>query len=199
MGCIKMKAVQFKRMDDPVKKNSGRRIYQCYVKIDDIPEGITFETNPREQNLNKDIPKQIESSLLSNDGDFHIKNRGIVISAQKVSYDTKKEEAVVVFGDPYEHGDIDGGHTYFICLKHKGKGLNQYVRFEIMIGVEDIIEELAAARNTSEQVDDKSLAELAKKFDPIKDAIDGVSFFNRIAFKQNQKYTEDGKKQKMMK
>ena len=54
-----MKAVQFKRMDDPVKKNSGRRIYQCYVKIDDIPEGITFETNPREQNLNKDIPKQI--------------------------------------------------------------------------------------------------------------------------------------------
>lgn len=92
----------------------------------------------------------------------------------------------LLFDDFYEHGNIDGGHTYKVILKHQGKGLQQYVQFEIMVGVEDIIEPLAAARNTSTQVDEKSIAELEGKFAPIKDSIGGMPFYNRVAFKQNQ-------------
>jgi AIPR protein len=88
--------------------------------------------------------------------------------------------------DDYEHGNIDGGHSLKVALQHQNKGLNQYMAFEIMVGVEDIIEPLAAARNTSVQVDDKSLAELSNKFEPIKDSIGGMPFYDRIAFKQNQ-------------
>lgn len=55
-----------------------------------------------------------------------------------------------------------------------------------MTGVEDIIEDLARARNTSVQVDEKSMDELANKFDPIKEGLEGMPFYNRIAFKQNQ-------------
>ncbi len=70
------------------------------------------------------------------------------------------------FSDSLSHGDIDGGHTYKIVCLHKGEGLEQYVPFEVMTGVEDIIEQLAEARNTSVQVDQKSLAELAQRFEP---------------------------------
>lgn len=185
MTMYKVKATQFKRMDDPLGRENKRK-YVCYVHIDDLPEDISFGPNPRDQKLTTGVAKQIEESLLSNDGDFHIKNRGIVISAAKVEYDSKTSIMKLMLDDDYEHGNIDGGHSYKIALKHKNKNLNQYLQFEIMVGVEDIIEPLAAARNTSVQVDDKSLAELSNKFDPIKDAIVGMPFYNRIAFKQNQ-------------
>ncbi|MGL5641396.1 MAG: AIPR family protein [Paraclostridium sp.] len=197
MTIYKVKAVQFKKMEDPLNRN-GKRKYTCYVNIDDIPEGIPMATNPREQKLTTSVAKEIEKSLLSNDGEFHLKNRGIVLSAAKVIYNTKESEMDIILDDPYEHGNIDGGHTYQICLKNKNRGLQQYVQFEIMVGVEDIIEPLAEARNTSSQVDDKSLAELGQKFEPIKDAIGGMPFFNRIAFKQNQQHKVDGKNVKMI-
>ncbi len=185
MTMLKIKATQFKRMDDPLLR-ADKRKYVCYVHIDELPKNISFGPNPRDQKLTTAVAKQIEESLLSNDGDFHLKNRGVVISAAKVQYDTKKGEMTLFLDDDYDHGNIDGGHSLKVALKHQNKGLNQYMAFEIMVGVEDIIEPLAAARNTSVQVDDKSLAELSNKFDPIKDAIGGMTFFERIAFKQNQ-------------
>ena len=66
------------------------------------------------------------------------------------------------------------------------KALDQFVQFEVMTGVEDIIERLAEARNTSVQVDEKSMAELQQKFDPIKEGLEGMPFFTRIAFKLNR-------------
>lgn len=197
MTVYKVKAVQFKKMEDPLNRNKKRK-YVCYVNIDDIPTGIPMATNPREQKLTTSVAKEIEKSLLSDDGEFHLKNRGIVLSASKVTYDTKQGIMDIILDDPYEHGNLDGGHTYQICLNHKGKGLKQYVQFEIMVGVEDIIEPLAEARNTSSQVDDKSLAELGQKFEPIKDAIGGMPFFERIAFKQNQQLKINGKNVKMI-
>jgi len=182
---IKIRATQFKRMEDPHGR-ADKRKYTCYVHVDDLPKDLSYGPNPRDQKLTTVVAKQIEDSLLSNDGDFHLKNRGVVISAAKVHYDTKKNLMTLFLDDDYEHGNIDGGHSLKICLKHQNKGLNQFVCFEIMVGVENIIEPLAAARNTSVQVDDKSLAELSNKFEPIKDAIGGMPFYERIAFKQNQ-------------
>lgn len=92
----------------------------------------------------------------------------------------------VYFDNTLCHGNIDGGHTYRIICEYQGEKLNQYVQFEVMTGVEGIIENLAEARNTSVQVDEKSMAELARKFDPIKEGLEGMPFFDRIAFKQNQ-------------
>lgn len=197
MTLFKIPAIQFKKLEDPFGR-SNKRKYVCYVHINDVPEDIPMATNPREQRLTTSVAKQIDTSLASNDGDFHIKNRGIVISAAKVIYNNKKEEMELILDDPYEHGNLDGGHTYKIILQHKNTGLDQYVQFEIMVGVEEIIEPLAAARNTSVQVDDKSLAELSNKFAPIKDAIGGMPFFDRIAFKQNQQAEIEGKRAKMI-
>ena len=196
---FKVKPSTFRKLDDPFENEKSKK-YVFYVKVDDVPEGVPMATNPREQKLTSAVAKAIEESLISNDGYFHLKNRGIVISAAKVKYDNRKEEVTLEFDDNSYHGDIDGGHTYKIICNHKGENLDQYVQFEVMTGVEDIIEELARARNTSVQVDEKSMAELAKKFDPIKEGLEGQPFYNRIAFKQNQTETDDetGKKLRMI-
>lgn len=189
----------FRRLDDPFVNGKSVK-YVFYVKVDDVAEGIPMATNPREQKLTSGVATAIKESLESNDGYFHLKNRGIVLSAESVTFNNKTNEVTINFTDNLSHGNIDGGHTYKIICEHKNDHLNQYVQFEVMTGVEDIIEQLAEARNTSVQVDEKSMAELANKFDPIKEAIEGMPFFNRIAFKQNQVYTdpETGKKQKMI-
>lgn len=196
---FKVKANTFRKLDDPFENGKSRK-YVFYVKTSDIPEGIPMNTNPREQKLNSQVARAIEDSLCSNDGYFHLKNRGVVVSAGKVTYNNLKEEVTLEFDDTSLHGNIDGGHTYKILCEHKDDKLEQYVQFEVMTGIEDIIEDLARARNTSVQVDEKSMAELAKKFDPIKEGLEGMPFYNRIAFKQNQTSfdSENGKSLKMI-
>lgn len=180
-----IKVHSFRKLNDPFENNDAKK-YLFYVKVDDVPEGIPMATNPREQKLTSGVAKAIEESLTSNDGYFHLKNRGIVLSAETVQFNNRTNEATITFSDIALHGNIDGGHTYKIVCEHKNEGLNQYVAFEVMTGVEDIIEALARARNTSVQVDEKSMAELANKFDPIKEGLEGMPFFKRISFKQNQ-------------
>lgn len=182
---FKVQGNTFRKLDDPFLNGKSKK-YVFYVKASEVPTDIPMNTNPREQKLNSQVAKAIEDSLCSNDRAFHLKNRGIVISAASVTYNNQKEEVTIEFTDDQVHGNIDGGHTYKIVCEHKDENPNQYVQFEVMTGVEDIIEELARARNTSVQVDEKSMAELANKFDPIKEGLQGMPFYKRIAFKQNQ-------------
>ena len=194
-----VKDSSFRTLDDPFKNGKSRKYVFC-VKVDDVAEGIPMTTNPRDQKLTSNVAKAITDSLTSNDGYFHLKNRGIVVSAQKVNYNNKTGKVTIYFENTQYHGNIDGGHTYKIVCDHKGENLDQYVQFEIMTGVEDIIENLAEARNTSVQVDEKSMAELAQKFDPIKEALEGMPFYRRIAFRQNQSSVDEetGRNEKMI-
>lgn len=196
---LKVKENSFRKLDDPFDNEKSKK-YVFYVQAADIPEGIPMATNPRDQKLTSGVATTIKESLLSNDGYFHLKNRGIVISAKSITYNNKDNTAIITFDDDMYHGNIDGGHTYKILCENKEEKLEQYVQFEVMTGVEDIIESLAEARNTSTQVDEKSMAELAQKFDPIKEALEGMPFFKRIAFKQNQVTIDEktGKKLKMI-
>lgn len=193
-----VKENSFRKLDDPT--NDVAKKYVFYVKVGDVPEGIPMATNPRDQRLTSGVALAIKESLESNDGYFHLKNRGIVLSAKSCTYNNKTKEVTINFTDETLHGNIDGGHTYKIICEHRNDGLDQYVQFEVMTGVEDIIEKLAEARNTSVQVDEKSMAELQQKFDPIKEGLEGMPFFARIAFKQNQQAFDDetNKKLKMI-
>lgn len=184
-----VKENSFRKLDDPFSDFTKKYVF--YVKICDVPEGIPMATNPRDQKLTSGVAQAIKESLESNDGFFHLKNRGIVLSAKSCTYNNKTKEVTINFTDDMLHGNIDGGHTYKIVCDHRNAGLDQYVQFEVMTGVEDIIEKLAEARNTSVQVDEKSMAELQQKFDPIKEGLEGMPFFTRIAFKQNQQVFDD--------
>lgn len=182
---IKVSDNNFRKFDDPLGNENSRK-YIFYARTCDVPEGIPMATNPRDQRLTSSVATAITESLLSNDGFFHLKNRGIILSAKKVHYDNRLQEVTIEFDDESCHGNIDGGHTYKILLENRDKILDQYVQFEVMTGVEPIIADLAEARNTSVAVDAKSMAELRERFDPIKESLEGMPFFGRISFKQNQ-------------
>lgn len=128
-----VKENSFRKLDDPF--NSLAKKYVFYVKICDVPGGIPMATNPRDQRLTSGVAQAIQESLESNDGYFHLKNRGIVLSAKSCTYNNQTKEV-----------------------------------------------------------------KLQQKFDPIKEGLEGMPFFSRIAFKQNQQAfdEENNKRLKMI-
>lgn len=193
MKILKFKTKSFRKIPNPFYNsdnfinNSEMYIMICDVK--DIPKDIPMETNPREQKLNTAVAKKIRISLINErSNNFYLLNRGLTVSAKSVEYDNKNDLATIEFEDSNVHGDIDGGHTYKIILEEQ-ENLDygeQFVKIEVLTGVEDIFQELAAARNTSVQVQDKSIAELENRFNIIKRAIEKEPYYNNIYFKENE-------------
>lgn len=192
MAIIEFPAKQVKKMDNPVVElaKEGSKKYVCYVKLQDVPSvfGDWMRTNPRDQKLTTDVAKAIAKSIEDGCKNFHEKNRGIVMSVDKFSYDNETKKVKVTLSDEEIHGNIDGGHTLRIILeKQKKEELHyeQYVFFEFFTGIASPVE-LAEARNQSVQVDQRSIEELNRSFETIKDALKNETYFSRIAFKQNE-------------
>lgn len=187
-------AKSFKKMEDPRDSENKRIKYVCYVQASSIPCELDewMETNPREQKMTTNVAEKIKESLIENSY-FHELNRGILLSVEKVTYNNKTNEVTIILEDPSIHGNIDGGHTLNAILEAKNKhtlSSNQYVFFEIFTGIDSPVE-LAAARNTSVQVDLKSIAELEKSFEVFKKVLNNLEFSNRIQYKMNEHYQND--------
>ncbi len=65
------------------------------------------------------MARDIANSLRSNKRNFHVLNRGMLLSADEVSFDNKTKKASIKFFDPKIHGIVDGGHTYRQILKYQ--------------------------------------------------------------------------------
>lgn len=192
MAKLTFTAEQFKKMADPVNPSSKHIKYVCYTQADTIPQEIEnwMQTNPREQKMTTNVAKTINDSLQEN-MNFHELNRGILLSAESVEYDNQKKIVTIIFTDPDKHGNIDGGHTLKAIIEAKKSGLvssDRYVFMEIFTGLDTPVE-LAVARNTSVQVDLKSIEELKDSFEVIKKAFQNLPFANRIAYKMNEHYS----------
>lgn len=168
--------------------DKSAEMYTVICDVKDIPDNIPMETNPREQKMTTNVAKKIKQSLLNtSELNFYLLNRGLLLSANDVSYNNYSNEVTISFSDFDVHGDVDGGHTYKTILQERNQldyG-QQYVKIEILVGVEGIFQSLAAARNTSVQVQDKSIAELENRFDIIKNALAGEKYIDRVFFKEN--------------
>lgn len=194
MKSLTFKTKSFRKIPNPFYNfdsyMNNAEMYVMICDIKDIPKDIPMETNPREQNLNTGVAKKIRTSLINERShNFYLLNRGLTISAKSVKYDNKNDLVTVEFEDLEVHGNIDGGHTYKIILEEQ-ENLDfgeQFVKLEILTGVEDIFQELAAARNTSVQVQDKSIAELENRFNIIKNAIVKEPYSHNIYFRENEK------------
>lgn len=191
---LEFQAKSFKKMEDPTTKDSARIKYVCYAQAKTIPIQLNnwMQTNPREQKMTTNVAKNIRESLKENEN-FHELNRGIVMSVEKVNYDNKTGTVQIQLDDPEIHGNIDGGHTLRAIFELNEKQImdeDRYVFMEIFTGIEAPVE-LASARNTSVQVDLKSIEELQKSFDTLKDIMKDLKFSSRIAYKMNEHYNED--------
>ncbi|MDM0825076.1 AIPR family protein [Clostridium perfringens] len=189
---LKFPVESFRKIPNPYhKKEDGEKGAMMYIAICDIKniaENIPMDTNPREQKLTTGVAKKIRASASDNTHlDFYLLNRGILLSTKDVTFNNYNNELTLIFEDFDVHGCVDGGHTYKIIkeIRNTIEYGTQFVKIEILTGVEDIFQRLAAARNTSVQVQDKSIAELEDRFNIIKNTIKEESFSNRVYFKEN--------------
>ena len=197
-------AKNFRKFDDPFVDQecaTGTVKYRFYAHVADVPAELLewMETNPRDQNLNTDTAKAIARSLRNDSVPFfHLWNRGILLSADRVVFDNRSGNVEIYLDDPSVHGNIDGGHTLrtiIECQKDVKNSVlekmpNQYVELEVLTGLDSPVD-LAEARNTSVAVDLKTMEELKKSYDVLKSILEpcyigGDHYIERIEFHQNQ-------------
>ena len=189
MAKFMLVAESFFEMKSPLETNNKKTKYVCYVQARSIPSEFNewMLTNPREQKMTTNVATTIVNSLNTNE-DFHELNRGILMSVDTVSFDEDTNTLTITMENPEIHGNIDGGHTLRAILNAQVENNlpdARYVFFEIFTGVDSPVE-LAAARNTSVQVDLKSIAELKNSFEVIKKVFEPLPFSDRIAYKMNE-------------
>ncbi len=189
-----------RRIPDPNFKsqyNAERHLFVMPVKS--IPTGIGLDPNARRPNISKRVYRDVEKSLLQQDGSeigtFHLKNKGITIVAASVKQlGSRKYEVTMESGI---HGIVDGGHTYELIVKNQNNEEltdKQYVNVEIRVGIpESWIPEIAGGLNTSVQVQDMSLDNLARRFEWVKDLLQEESYFEKIAWSENDKGEYDAR------
>jgi hypothetical protein len=191
---VTIKAEYSRRYPDPLNKSSDSdplniEHHILVSRAIDVPEGISKAPNPRAQNTDRAIYKEVRESLdNAADLSFHLKNKGITVLAHHVEYSTDKKTVYVYLGEG--DGIVDGAHTYQIILEAQAAGTcpeGQYVKLEVLTGIpSDMGPEITGGLNTAVQVEDASLMNLEGAFDWIKEALKKTDFGDRIAYKQNE-------------
>ncbi len=193
-----------RRIPDPVFPGAERHILLC--RVEDIPDGIPKDPNPREQRIDRGIWREIRGHLLNQVGapnTFHLKNKGITVLASDVRR-VDEENYVIVINDG--EGIVDGGHTYELIvdardeLKQKNASLGpesritQFAKIEVLTGMDRaVVTEIAGGLNTAIQVQAMSLLNLEGAFDWLKASLSGQTYFGAIAFKENENTEYDAR------
>src|SRR5215475_9871928 len=198
MSTFTFKALTARRIPDPVFPGSSRHIFLCAAQ--DMPADLPKGANPREQNIDRGIYRDVMRSLLNEDctpNTFHLKNKGMTILAEEVIKSDDEETLKVRFASS-EQGIVDGAHTYEIIMRGQSDiaelnaageavPINQYVKIEVLTGLDSsLVTEIAGGLNTAVQVQRMSLADLGDKFDWIKEELKKADFLQYVAFKENE-------------
>lgn len=175
-------------------ENSCETLYYILAEMNELPEDIPLDVNPRDQKMNTSVARKLKNAVIEAETDFYLNNRGIVISAKDLSFNSSNSIVTIDLGDTdndddkYSYGILDGGHTYRAIMEERENipsDLKKYVRIEVITNVQNITR-LSDARNTSVQVSDVALFNLDDKFDNIKEAIADQEYAEKIAYKDNE-------------
>lgn len=158
--------------------------YLGLVAVTDLPSGIPNTPNLRSPKLNSPVSKDVRNSLTLNDGNFHLKNRGITLLASSIERDDDGSFTASLGGDD---GILDGGHTYAIIQDVIKAGVpldRQFVFVAIRVNVPEVLHGLIAeGLNKSTAVSAGSLANRLGEFDWLKHLIGAAA--DRVAWRQN--------------
>lgn len=175
-------------------ENTFETIYYLLVNMKKLPADIPLDVNPREPRMTTNVARRLLSAVVEPETDFYINNRGIVIAAKTLTFNSTDSVVTIDIGnqdddnDKYLYGILDGGHTYTAIIQKREEipeNIQKFVRVEVITNVQNIAR-LADARNTSVQVSDMALFNLDDKFDNIKTAIAGQPYADLIAYKDNE-------------
>ena len=182
-----------RHVETPFDKKPGFKNYLAIVEVSDLPDFRDWRRiNVRDPKLSA-LTREMRESFFANKEAFLFLNRGMVLSVAQASFDNKKGILHLTMTDPDVHGLLDGGHTYQIIMqglsKLKEEGTKQYVKIEVVEGFDpEELVKLVDARNSSNQVRDESLMNLAKDFQQIQDALRGEPYADKIAYKEYQTF-----------
>lgn len=196
---LKFKVNALRTLASPYKRSEKEEstfetIYYLLVNMKDIPENIPLDVNPRVPKMGTNVAKRLVNAVVEPETDFYINNRGIVISAKSLSFNSAESEVTIDIGnqddenDKYNYGILDGGHTYTAIMQNRHRipsDIEKYVRMEVITNVINITR-LSDARNTSVQVSDIALFNLEDSFEDIRQAIKDEPYAENIAYKDNE-------------
>ena len=199
MANLKFKVEALRTLASPYRKgekdeNTYETIYYLLVDMRELPADIPMDVNPREPKMTTNVARNLLSAVVEPETDFYINNRGIVIAAKALTFNSTDSEVTIDIGnqddenDRFLYGILDGGHTYTAIMKKRREipeELRKFVRIEVVTNVQNITR-LSDARNTSIQVSDMALFNLDDNFDDIKAAITGQVYADHIAYKDNE-------------
>ena len=173
LSALRFPVASFRRIPSPVD-SPQHHSYVAVVDVFDLPDLSAWRRiNVRDPKETGAVPKAIRQTLLENPNMFQFMNRGLVITAKKVEFNTESGTLTVLMENPEIHDLLDGGHTYKVintyCSETDRELLpadrQSFVRVELLEGFgPEQISDIVEARNTSNQVKDQSLLELEKAF-----------------------------------
>ena len=199
MANLKFKVEALRTLASPYRKgdkdeSTFETIYYLLVDMKNLPSNIPLDVNPREPKMTTNVARSLLAAVAEPETDFYINNRGIVISAKALTFNSADSEVTIDIGnqddenDKYLYGILDGGHTYTAIMRKRDEipeSIRKFVRIEVITNVQNITR-LSDARNTSAEVSDIALFNLDDKFEDIKASIAGQSYADRIAYKDNE-------------
>lgn len=91
---IKFKVEALRTLTSPYKRgkedeSSSETIYYLLVDMKELPTGISLDVNPRKPKMTTNVAKSLLNAVVEPTTDFYINNRGIVISAKSLSFNSK--------------------------------------------------------------------------------------------------------------
>ncbi|MEM1409885.1 MAG: AIPR family protein [Pseudomonadota bacterium] len=180
-----------RRIPDPnFKEKHGLERHIFVVPVHGLPKGLPLDPNARRPKTSKRVYQKVKASLFNQDCEpdtFHLKNKGITIIADSVKALSKDTFEIAMINGV--HGIVDGGHTYTLITEaQESAGLPeaQFVTVEVRVGVPLVwIPDIAGGLNTSVQVQDMSLDNLADAFRWMKDELKDEIYFDNIAWSEN--------------
>jgi hypothetical protein len=185
----------------------------CFVRASDLPPKIDdwMKVNPRVPKRSAEgvvagpVIKGIRTTLRDRPARMVVMNQGVFLMVDSADFAKGpggRGEVVLTMTDAERHGLVNGGHTYAAIraeieeidgmgdsdeAKSRRKAMDHaYVKVHILQGIDPaLVPEIAEGLNTSKQVDDASLANLAKRFEPIQKAMEGKPGAGEIGYTQN--------------
>jgi len=187
----------FRSVQDPALRDI--RILHAYPRVLDLPLDLPDAPDPRRMKRGSLVQKRIGLSFESNDGRFHLLNRGITLSAFDYNYDAEAQILTLDLpeDDDDRYGILDGGHTYGTLVDSREKSAHcldiesaeerfggQHVHLEVLVKVHDHLADIAEARNFSVSLKAPTLAGYRGKFRWFLDAI-GPDFEKHVRSSEN--------------
>lgn len=176
--------------DDPFVE--GLEVYSFLVSNNDIPENLPLDPNPRKQNIDRKVYREIADSLEQGTHDkngdrtpFHLKNQGMLVIATDVKRDRNKLSVTFSRGD----GIVNGGHSHkIVSVKKHSLKEAQFIKVEILVNVPERYKvPMAKGNNTGIQTTQSTIHNLNGHYDWIKKIYeDKPVILNKIKFEQNE-------------